>query len=246
MSDKVAEEAPSTKPRIEKLALNAKLTGSMEQIREKIKAIPFYATDLAGNVLTIARVESRNIRKMPYLFYIIELSDREVSVSYSIPADVGENMRRAMVLKDLASLLSLISEYYSVDEPTLLQYVNSTLENILSGLSQPYNTLFNQYTSISTEYRSLKKLNMELAASNRNLTVQAGQLTEENKKLNDELKKLQKYSDESLMVMVQDWIEVHNDAIDLEEFSKTYGIATPRVEEILDKMVSLGYLELRS
>jgi hypothetical protein len=47
------------------------------------------------------------------------------------------------------------------------------------------------------------------------------------------------------MVMVQDWLESHDDTIDINEFAKSYKIITTRVEQILDKMVSLGYIELK-
>jgi hypothetical protein len=241
----VAEEAGPA-PKMEKLIFPARMSGTADQIHERIRTIPFYAAEAEGDKLTVVRVESRNIRKLPYFFYIMELKVSEFEVSYSIPQETSEVMRRAAILKDVASFLSFISDYYSVDQGKLLQYIDSTLDSILKGLSQPYSAIFNQYNSLLSEYRSLKRLNLELSASNRNLTVQAEQLTEENKKMNEELKKLQKYSDESLMVMVQDWIEVHNDTIDISEFAKTYGITAPRVEETLDKMVSLGYLELRS
>ncbi len=231
---------------MEKLVFPARLQGSMDEIKQKIDAIPFYATYLEGGMLTVAKVESRNIHKMPYLFYIIEISAAEITVSYSIPHDVSETMRRATMLRNVSSVVSLISEHYSIDEGRLLQYIDSTLDVLLKELSKPYSTLFNQYNTILNEYRALKRLNLEISASNRNLTVQAEQITEENKKLASELKKLQKYSDESLMVMMQDWIEVHNNTIDINEFAKTYEITPPRAEEILDKMVSLGYLEMVS
>lgn len=233
-------------PAMEKLVFTAKLSGSLQDIQAKIKPIPLYASSIEGNVLTIVRVESRNIKKMPYLFYLMELAENQCAVSYSIPQDTSLSMRRAQVLREISALVSLVSENYSIDQGMFMQYVDSTLDMILKGLSQSYNTLFNQYNTMLSEYRSLKRLNLELSASNRNLTVQAAQYAEENKKLSSELNKLQKYSDESLMVMVQDWIEVHDQTIDINEFSKSYNIAATRVEEILDKMVSLGYLELRS
>ncbi|HUB92764.1 MAG TPA: hypothetical protein VL945_02285 [Candidatus Saccharimonadales bacterium] len=239
-------EEPGPAPKIEKIVFQAKMSGTVDQIRERVKALPFYAIYAQADSITIARIESRNIRKLPYLFYIVEMKPGEMEVSYSIPQEISDIMRRATVLRSISSLISLISDYYTIDQGKFLQYIDSTMDSILKGLSQPYSALFNQYNSLVSEYRALKRLNVELSASNRNLTVQAEQLTEENKKMGEELKKLQKYSDESLMVMVQDWIEVHNNSIDINEFAKSYGIASPRVEEILDKMVSLGYLELRN
>ena len=75
--------------------------------------------------------------------------------------------------------------------------------------------------------------------------MQTSQLNDENKKLKEDLSALQKYSDQALMNMIMDWIEVHNSTIDVGEFSKTYNIVQPRIEQILDKMVSQGYLELK-
>lgn len=232
-------------PAMEKLVFTAKMAGNMDQIKERLKSVPSYAVNLENEVLTVAVVESRNIKKMPYLFYVIEIKENEFVASYSIPREMSQNMRRAVMLKNVAALASLVSDLYFLDRGKLLQYVDSTMDNILKGLSQPYSALFNQYNSMLNEYIGLKKLNKELTASNRNLTVQATQFNEQNKKMADELGKLRKYSDESLMAMIQDWIEVHNSAIDLADFAKTYGVAQPRIEEVLNKMVSLGYLELK-
>jgi hypothetical protein len=63
--------------------------------------------------------------------------------------------------------------------------------------------------------------------------------------LTAKLKDLERYSDQSLMVMVQDWIESHANTIDIGEFSKNYNLPQPRVEQILNKMVSLKYIELK-
>ncbi len=59
------------------------------------------------------------------------------------------------------------------------------------------------------------------------------------------MKALETYSDESLMVMIEDWIDAHNNTIDIDEFSKAYKIPQPRVEQILNRMVTMGYIELK-
>ncbi len=139
----------------------------------------------------------------------------------------------------------MISDDFKIDIQKFLQYVNSVITDLLNGLNESYSTLFNKYDSLLVEYSELRKLATELSVSNRNLTIQAAQLTDENKKLQDQLNALQTYSDEALMAMVQDWLDVHDSTIDIGEFAKTYKIPEPRVEQILDKMVSLGYLELK-
>ena len=231
---------------MEKIIFPGKILTSFDAIKTKLSQIPFYSIGLEDDGLTVARVESRNIRKMPYLFYLMKIAKEGIEIVYSVPQDTSESLRRTSILRDLASMLSNLSEDYELSQGELLQYTDSTLDKLITGLSQSYSTLFNKYDSMLDEYRALKRLNLELSSSNRNLTIQTAQLSTENKSLSAELEKLQKYSDESLMSIIQEWIEVHNNTIDIEIFAKNYGITAPRVEEILDKMVSAGYLEVQS
>ncbi|MDE1824810.1 MAG: hypothetical protein KGH61_02210 [Candidatus Micrarchaeota archaeon] len=233
-------------PRVEEIAFSGKLTGTLEQAKEKLSPIPFFSMKLENGVLSISRVESRNIKKKPFLFYLINLKSDGVEIVYSIAPDTSEKLRRLSVIKGLASILSIINDIYQIDYPKFMQYVDSSIDDALNSLSQSYSTLFNKYDALLLEYREVRRLNVELSAANRNMTIQTAQFDEENKQLGAQLKTLQTYSDESLMAMVQDWIETHNSSIDITEFAKNYKIPAPRIEQILDKMVSTGYLELKS
>ena len=197
------------------------------------------------NSLVMLNIESRDIQKNPFLFFIITLKPDTISVQYSIAQDTSEKMRRLYVIKNLLGILSLITDLYYADPAGTYQYVDSAIDDMLNSLSQNYSALFNNYDSLFNEYRELKRLNIELTASNKNLTVQAAQLSAENRDLKNRLSSLETFSDESLMVMIEDWIDAHNNTIDLMEFSKTYKISPPRVEQMLNKMVSTGYIELK-
>jgi hypothetical protein len=244
----VAQEgsAAEAEPKVEQVEFPGKLIASIADVKSKLANIPFYSFQENGSSLDIIRVESRNIRKKPFLFYVISIGPQSLRLTYSIVPGSSDRLRRATVIKDVASVLSVIGESFQVDESKFLQYIDSVLDSLIAGLSQSYSTLFNKYDSLLNEFVEAKRLLRELEASNRNLTIQTSQLSEENKLLTEQLKSLQTYSDESLMAMVQDWIEVHNSSIDIGEFSKTYKVPEPRVEQILDKMVSMGYIELKS
>ncbi len=233
-------------PRVERITFSGKMMGSFDQAKAKLSDMPFFSVKASSDQLSIARVESRNIHKKPFLFYIITFTEEELNVVYSIAPDTSEKLRRLYVIKNLASILSLISGYYQIDYIKFFQYVDSSIDDALNGLSQNYSTIFNKYDSLLTEYRELKRLNLELASANRNLTIQTAQLDEENKQLKNQLKTLQTYSDEALMAMVGDWIETHSSSIDVDEFAQTYKLSVPRIEQILDKMVSQGYIDLKS
>ncbi|MGC8538311.1 MAG: hypothetical protein ACP5MK_00365 [Candidatus Micrarchaeia archaeon] len=243
-----AEEAAKNEeiePKVEAIAFSGKLTGSFEDIASKLATLPFLSVKQQKDELIIARVESRNIHKRPFLFYIVSIRDSGMTVTYSIAPDTSERIRRLTIIKNMASILSIIAGQFLIDQVKFFQYVDSAIDDAINGLSQDYSVLFNRYDYLLAEYREQRRLNSELSVANRNLTLQATQLSEENKKLRAELDKLQIYSDEALMSIVQGWIETHNSSIDLDEFSQAYKVSIPRVEQILDKMVSLGYLELK-
>ena len=243
----MAEEAATaeTEPKVEQIEFPGKLQTSIGDVKSKLANIPFYSFQENGGALEIARVESRNIHKKPFLFYIIRVGPQSLQLTYSIVPGSSDRLRRATVIKDTASVLSVIRDSFQVDESKFFQYVDSVLDNLVAGLSQSYSTLFNKYDSLLNEFVEARRLLHDLETSNRNLTIQTSQLSEDNKQLTEQLKSLQTYSDESLMAMVQDWIEVHNSSIDIGEFSKTYKVPEPRIEQILDKMVSMGYIELK-
>jgi hypothetical protein len=240
------QDETEVEPKVEQVEFPGKLLTNFDDVKRKLSDVPFYSFQVAPDKLEIVRIESRNIHKKPFLFYIITVKLDGLELAYSIIPGSSDRLRRATVIKNLASLLSMVTDSFQIDQPKFLQYVDSVLDNLMSGMTQSYSTLFNKYDALLNEYTELKKLARELSASNRNLTIQTSQLSEESKNLNAQLKSLQTYSDEALMAMIQDWIEVHNSAIDVTEFSKTYKVPEPRVEQILDRMVSLGYIELKS
>ena len=233
-------------PKVEEIGFSGKLIGTLEEAKNKLADLPFFSTKIDGDELNIARVESRNIHKKPFLFYLVNIKKDQINIIYSIAPDTSEKMRRLYVIKNLASILSMINDCYQIDNVKFLQYVDSSIDDALNGISQNYSTLFNKYDSLLSEYREMKRLNVELSASNRNLTIQTAQFEEENVQIKGQLKALQTYSDESLMAMVEDWIQTHSNSIEINEFAQNYKLAAPRIEQILDKMVSLGYIELKS
>ncbi|MCL4381805.1 hypothetical protein M1614_02400 [Candidatus Marsarchaeota archaeon] len=232
-------------PEIENMQFKGSLTGSLDPIAERLSKLQNLTIKKEADKITAFNVENRDIENRPFLFYIIIIEKNKITVNYSIMRDSSEKMRKLQILRNLMGILSLISDLYKIDIQTFFQYVDSAIDNIINSLAQNYSSLFNSYDSLLSEHKELRRLNIELTNSNRNLTAQATRITAENEVLKARLKELENYSDESLMVMVQDWIESHSNTIDINEFAKTYKITLPRVEQILNKMVISGYLEVR-
>lgn len=240
-----ADVAP-IEPNTDVLEVKAKLLGSFDAVMSRLSSLELYSIKETDSGVSLLRVESRDIQKRPFIFMLITLGKESTRVEYTIAPDSSPKLRRLSVIKMLLSTLSLISDIYSVDDRELFQHTDSAIDNVLDSLSQSYSTLFNSYDSLFNEYREIKRLNIELSASNKNLAVQASQISDENKRLQTRLKELETYSDDALMAMIEDWIESHGDTIDINEFATNYKTVPSRAEQILNKMVSMGYIEIKS
>jgi uncharacterized membrane protein len=240
-----AQDSILIEPIIEELFIPGKATAGYDKILSRLSTLELFYVKESENGVVLLRVESRDIQKRPFLFFIIELGDNGIRLQYSIARDASLKMRRLYVIKMLVSVLALIPDAYSPSSAELFQHIDSAIDDLIGSIPPTYSALYNSYDSLYNEYKEIRRLNIELTASNKNLTVQAMQLSEENKELKERLKELETYTEESLMVKVQDWIESHGNTIDLEEFSKALHVPTPRIEQILNKMVSMGYIEAR-
>jgi hypothetical protein len=59
------------------------------------------------------------------------------------------------------------------------------------------------------------------------------------------IKELEVYSDEILMMKIQDWLIEHGYEINISDFCKVNKVPPERVEQVLNKMVREGYLTMR-
>ena len=241
----LVEDVASIEPKTDSIEIKARIDGTFGDIAKRFSSLELFSIEKSDNSIKLLRIESRDIQKKPFLFIIIDMKADSILIDYTVALDSSPKLRRLSVLKIFLGVLSLVSDIYVVDNTELFQYLDSAIDDVLSSISQSYSSLFNNYDSLFNEYREVKRLNIELEASNKNLTVQALQLSDENKQLTVELNTLKVYSENSLMVMVQDWLDSHDDTIDINEFAKTYKVPSTRVEQILNRMVSLGYIELK-
>lgn len=241
----MSEEPSVIEPNVTTASFKGAPEAPLSGIAEKLSGSDLFSVSSMEDRVVVFRVESRDMQKNPFLFFIMTFTKDGLTLQYSTPKDTSEKLRRLSVLGSALSVLSMLTGTYSVDQKALLEYTDSAIDDVITSMSQNYSSLLNSYDSLLAEHRELRKLNIELNNSNRSLSAQAAKLTADNEKLSERLKALENYSDESLMVMVQEWIETHNNTMDIGEFSKAYKIIQPRVEQILNKMVSLGYIELK-
>lgn len=241
----MADENVILEPKVDSLSIGGSLQGSFEAMADRLSQLQVFSVKVAPDSLSVLRVESRDIQKRPFLFFLMTFNRDKITIEYSMGQDSSSKLRKLYVLRNLLSVLSLTLDIYQPNPTELFQVLSASTDDALGSLNQNYSVLVNNYDSLFNEYRELKRMSTQLMSSNKSLTVQASQLSNENDELKARLKSLEAYSDESLMSMIEGWIQAHDNTIDIDEFAKNYKIVAPRVEQMLNKMVSLGYIEFR-
>ncbi|MEM0106906.1 MAG: hypothetical protein QXD11_01345 [Candidatus Micrarchaeaceae archaeon] len=233
-------------PEIRSFKFKAKALSTIDILYNRLSTLQvFNVAESSNNSVILSKVDSRDIQKRPFLFFIVTFTTDNIVVYYSISKDTSEKLRKLYVLKNLTSIISLITDIYQVDTNEFFQYLDSAIDDVLNSLSQSYSVLFNNYEALLMEERELRRLNIDLSNSNKALTAIATKLTAENEELKGKLKVLENYSDESLMIMIQEWLETHDNTIDIEAFANTYKVLSSKIEDVLNKMVAKGYLEMK-
>ncbi len=232
-------------PDVNTVTFDGKLIGTMDAMSAALSANQIFSVSATEDRLIVFDVETRDMQKRPLLFFIMTFTSSTVQLDYSVPKDVSDKLRKLSVLRNLMGALSLVSQSFAIDQKAFFEYVDSAVDDVVASMSQGYGVLFNSYDSLLAEHRELRRLNLELASSNKTLAADATRLSRENEELRGKLKLLENYSDESLMVMIEEWIDSHSDTIDVPEFSKAYKVPQPRVEQILSRMVAAGFIEMK-
>ena len=110
------EDEVEVEPKIEQVEFAGKLTGTFEEIKGKLSQLQFYSLQEGEGKLDIVRVENVDIHKKPFLFYIMTVKPDALVVTYSIIPGSSDRLRRAVIIKSLVSVLSIMADSFHVDE----------------------------------------------------------------------------------------------------------------------------------
>jgi len=231
-------------PQVDGFKIKGKLTGKLKDLTNVLRSISFLEIAPEKDALNVIYVESRDINKNPYLFSIIKIREEEIEVLYTIPPEIGPKKRRVDVVRYLLNILSLMESYYTVDNKTLYQLVEDAIKELAGSVTMDYTKLYTAYDSMKKEVADYTKKIDRLTEQSQALTSQNYELKTQNDELRLRLKQLEGMSEDSLKTKLQEWISEHNGSISIPDFAKTYKVADGRVEEILNKLVSEGYIDV--
>jgi len=232
-------------PQVDGFKIKGSLTkGKLKDLANMLRSISFLELAPEKDLLNVIYVESRDIDKNPYLFSIVKIKEDEVEVMYTIPSEISPKKRRVDVIRYLLNIFSLIESSYSVENKALYQLIENAIKDLASSVTMDYNKLYTSYDSMKKDVDDLRKKVERLTEQNAALTSQNYEFKTQNDDFKLRLSQLEGLSDEALKAKLQEWVAEHSGTINVTEFSKIHKMSEARVEEMLNKLVNEGYLEV--
>ncbi len=231
-------------PQVDGFKIKGKLKGKLKDLAGVLRSISFLELAPEKEVLNVIYVESRDIDKNPYLFSILKMKEDEIEVLYTIPPEIGPKKRRVDVIRYLLNILSLIESYFEVDNKTVYQLIENSIKELAGSVTMDYNKLYTSYDSLKKEVDDYKKKIDRLTEQSQALTSSNYELKTQNDEMKLRLQQLEGLSDDALKAKLQEWVSEHSGTINITEFSRLHKVAEAKVEEMLNRLVSEGYLEV--
>jgi len=243
----VAEERAqeALEPRVDGFRFGAERRRGAEDIVKALSSLTFLEIVPEGDVVALINVESRDIQKNPYSFSLTYLKPKGIEVMYTIAPGTSPRKRRVDIFRFILNILTLLDECYEVNRKEFYQLVDAALKGVGEYVSSSYDEIFAKYDALRNENELLKKRVEGLQSANDRLGKDNMELKEKNDNLTLKLRELEGYSDEVLMLKIQEWLLEHKNEINVGEFSKVHKVREQRVESVLNRMVTEGLLAVR-
>jgi len=244
MVEKSKKEEKKPEPTVDGFKLSGKLVGNMKELAGTLRTISFLEVAQEKEAVNAAYVESRDIKKDPYLFSILKITKDSIDVIYSIPPGIGPRKRRLDIIRYLLNILSVIEPIFKVDNKIVYQLMENSVKDVSDSVSLDYSKLYTEYDTLKKEVRDLRLRVSRFREENEALRNKNYELKSKNDEAILQLRKLETLSDSALKAKLQEWISEHNGEIDVTEFAKMYKVPDKKVEDALNDLVSSGYLSV--
>ncbi len=234
-----------TAPIVSGFRLQAKRTADCKSLSEKFAELSFLEMSTDKDTLAALNVESRDLKKDPALFSIIYFKPDSIEALYTCLANMSPKKRRIDVLRHFLNLLTIAEDCYDVELRQLYQLLESAISYMTEYVTADYDRLFSLYDNMKSENATLQKKVSELSNANGSLSKENYELKSKNDELTIKLKSLETFSDAVLSLKIQEWLSEHKGEINIADFSRVYNVPETRVEQMLNKLVTEGYLETK-
>ena len=240
-----AQAAPSSAPSVSGFRVQAKRVKTVQDLTAHFSELAFLEMSNDKDALVALNGESRDIQKNPYLFSIIYFRPGSIEVMYTCLPTMSPKKRRIDVLRHFLNLLTIAEDCYSIDMKQIYQLLESAVTDMNEYVTADYDKLFSLYDNLKTEYTALQKKVKEMTDATSSLSKENYELKSKNDELSLKLKGLETFSDSVLALKIQEWLGEHKGEINIADFSKVYNVPESRVEQMLNKLVTEGYIETK-
>jgi len=241
----IKEEEKIVRPIVESFKVEAKRMKEIKEIINILSPLGFVDFIETRDSLVLVNVERRDILKNPYLFSIIYLNPKDIEVVYSYAPDVSPKKRRLDVLRYVLNVATLLEDVYFINHKQVYQVVDGIMSRLVEYTASSYDEIFSKYDSLKEEVERLRKRSEELTDANANLTKASIEYKAAIDKLTLRVRELETYTDDVLILKIQDWLREHRYEINISEFAKVNKVSLARVEGILNKMIREGLIIMR-
>jgi len=230
-------------PTVGAFAINAKLKSDLKEVVSALRTVSFLTVSQEKSAVNGLYVESRDINKKPYVFSILKLTEDSLELVYSIPPGVAPIRRRLDMVRYFINLLTVLEPFYSIDQKIVLQLMENSIKDVTDSVSMDSPKLYTEYDTLKKEVDDLKKKVKRLSDENNTLSNDNYELKNRNDELLLRLKQLENIPDDALKAKIQEWVADHNGEINISEFAKLNNVNEVRVEEMLNVLITEGYIE---
>ncbi len=239
------EQKQAEQPRAGGFRIEATLNGSQKDVLQFLSPLSFLEIAFEKDAVVALNIESRDIQKNPYLFSMIYFYPERIEVMYSYVPGMSPKKRRLDILKYFFNILTLAHGTYAIDNRQVYQLLESAINDMSEYVTSDYDKLYSYYDNLKKEVKILQNKVAELTDSNIQLSRENYDLKAANDDLKIKVEKLRVYSDDVLRQKIIEWVSEHNGEVNLADFSRVHTVPENRVEQMLNTLVTEGYLELR-
>jgi len=217
----------------------------LNQLATLMGNLGFTKISYLKDTLTVERVVGFDLKGKPELDYRITFSPGEILLEYEVAQNKNKKARLMSVLPIFLNVLQLAEDYYTIRPSAIYYEINETIGEAVKLVGKDAVDLATELSETEAKYRSLTaKYDDLLKSSEENARILL-ECERKRDELSRKVDKLMGYSDESLKEMIYEWISLHGGKMNILEFSKINRVAIPRVEEVLNMLVTGGYIKRR-
>jgi len=225
--------------------LTAKRLKGPSEISQRLSELSFLEMASDKDALAVLNVESRDIQKNPYLFSIVTFLPNSIEAKYTVMPNTSPKKRRVEVLRHFLNMLTIAEDCYAVKMQDVYQLLETSIADMTEYSSVEYEKLFGMYDSQKSEFASMQKKLREATDASASLSKENFELKSKNDELVLKLRSLETFSDSVLALKIQEWLSEHKGEINITDFAKVYNVPENRVEQMLNKLVTEGYIETK-